>query len=299
MPRIIALEPFLAETLIRLGAGNSLVGVSHDAELAEGLVAQKVTVPKGGSTAGLSKILCTHEVDLKIISELSPDIIVTRLADETARARIELELRRVIGRDVRLGHYGPTSFETVLAFFSALARDTGLGDKGLELSNKIKAQVMVWGDNFYDRMKNKKVTFLSSVSPLVLGGLWIPDMIHLASAESQSPRDGKPGSKIEFKDITSFRPDVIVVAIAGAELKESMATFRVLEKLEGWEQIPAVKRGEVIFAEGKHLFSKPTPALLDAMGVLVSAIAGFESGYITPRDSFQRLRWMELHRDKY
>ncbi len=104
-------------------------------------------------------------------------------------------------------------------------------------------------------------------------------------------------TNIELK-IIAFHPDVIIVAPRGMELKASLASFKELSKLKGWEELPAVVRGEVIFTDGIKHFYNPTDGLVDSMAVLLSGIAGFESGYIAERDTFYRLRWLELHRHR-
>jgi ABC-type Fe3+-hydroxamate transport system substrate-binding protein len=75
-------------------------------------------------------------------------------------------------------------------------------------------------------------------------------------------------------------------------------TLKTLQEMNHWEDIPAVKRGDVVFAEGVALYS-PGPRFLDGAAVLVSVLAGLESGYITQRDEYFKLRFVELHRHKF
>jgi len=183
--------------------------------------------------------------------------------------------------------------------FERVGAEVGLGTAGCDLARRIRAQFMDWADNFYERTKNKRVTFLESVEPLRLGGLWIPDMSRFASAVSQEPPRGEIGRTVTWDEIVRFNPDVLIIAPEGCALNDSAKLFKRFEALAGWEAVSAVKRGEVIFAAGDGQFDRPGPRLREAMGVLVSAIAGLESGYITPRDVFYRLRWVELHRHRF
>ena len=95
-----------------------------------------------------------------------------------------------------------------------------------------------------------------------------------------------------------FRPDVIIVAPCGATLEESLRSLKELEAAPEWEDIPAVKRGEVIFYEGVELY-QPGPRFIKGVAVMVSAVAGLDSGYITKKDEFYRLRFVELHRHRF
>jgi iron complex transport system substrate-binding protein len=174
----------------------------------------------------------------------------------------------------------------------------GKAREGRELANRIKAQLMVWGDSFYDRMKNKRVTVLSSVSPLRVAGRWVPDIIKTASAQPQMLAVNELDAPTTWAEVATFRPDVLVVAPEGASLQESVKTLPTLERVAQWSDLPAVKRGEVIFCEGTGLY-RPGPKILTGAAVLFSAIAGLESGYITKRDEFFRLRFVELHRHRF
>jgi iron complex transport system substrate-binding protein len=91
---------------------------------------------------------------------------------------------------------------------------------------------------------------------------------------------------------------VIVVAPVGFNLSESVKTFSKVVTLPEWESLPAVKRGEVIFAAGDALY-RPGPRLVKGAAVLISAIAGLDSGYITERDEYFKLRYLELHRHRF
>jgi iron complex transport system substrate-binding protein len=110
---------------------------------------------------------------------------------------------------------------------------------------------------------------------------------------------GQAGREVTWDEIVAFKPDVIIVAPRGFDVNASARLFKRFEKLPGWEDVSAVKRGEVVFAPGLGLFDRPGPRIRDAMAILISAIAGLDSGYITPRDSFYRLRWIELQRHRF
>jgi iron complex transport system substrate-binding protein len=170
--------------------------------------------------------------------------------------------------------------------------------EGYDIASRVKAQLMDWGSNFYDRMKNKKVTVLSSITPLAVAGLWIPDVVKLFSGKPQCDEVGEPHAPTTWDEILSFRPDIIVVAPEGATVEQSVKTFKELQAVPQWEDIPAVKRGAVVFADGVNLF-RPGPRFVQGAAVLLSAMAELDSGYITKRDEFYRLRFVELHRHRF
>lgn len=308
--KLLSLEPFITELVTTFGAADSLIGVSHACVLPAGSHAVRVTDEsrrsrRGANPATLSLEECFNrfQLDLKQLRELRPDLILTTLPFERAGKEIEQALSTAlsgaIAHPVQVRSVSPLTFEQVLESYERVALLLGNKQRGTDLSHRCKAQVMDWADNFYDRMKNKRVSFITSIDPLTLGGRWLSDMIRLCSAVSQCQSVDLDDPRAEWWDILSFRPDVIVVSPRGADMKSALGAFKVLEKFPDWEQIPAVKRGEVVFTEGQHHFHNPGSGLIDSMGILVSAVAGLESGYITPRDSFFRLRWLEMQRHRY
>jgi iron complex transport system substrate-binding protein len=182
--------------------------------------------------------------------------------------------------------------------FEDIGKAVGRAREGRELAQRIQAQLMDWVDNFYERMRNKRVSVLSRLQPLSLAGEWIPTLIELASAEPQFIVAGEPDRATTWRAIADFRPDVILVAPRGLTLAESVKALAALEKIPEWQQIPAVKRGEVIFSDGSRLCA-PGPKFVQGAAILFSGIAGLESGYITKKDEFFRLRFLELHRHRF
>lgn len=308
--RIVSLEPSVTALLISLGLGEQLSGVTADCILPPELSGlPKVTLPdtSKSSDAYIYPELSRRVMDLAAIRDIRPDLIIGSLYKPKLAAlpvreeiiHVQAQLSVQLRLEVKFASFAPRTLEEVYSELKALTALLKIPARGVELSGKIKAQIMNWADNFYERIKNKKVSFLSSIQPLRLAGYWMPDMIQLLSAQSQNHLAGTEDKDIRWEELLGYRPDVIVVAPRGFDLKQSMAAFKEIEKFSDWESIPAVKRGEVIFCEGREHFYQPAVNMIDSMAILVSALAGFESGYITPRDTFYRLRWLEMQRHKF
>jgi iron complex transport system substrate-binding protein len=307
--RIISLEPYITELILAFGLEKDLAGVSDKCVLPKEL-AELPRVYLNDNQIGPEKLLLPEisprALNLSAIKKAAPDTIIASvykspISEEVTREdilRLQANLSVNIGKEVKLISYAPRRLEEIFEGLKDLSRQLKVPHKGLDSAGKIKAQIMDWADNFYDRMKNKKVSFISSLNPFRLAGYWVPDMISMLSAHSQHANAGSGDKDIKWQDLLDYKPDVIVVAPRGYTLKESMGSFKTLENQIGWQDIPAVKRGEVVFADGTTTFYNPGNNIIDSTAILVSGLAGFESGYITPRDSFYRLRWLEMQRHK-
>lgn len=272
--RIVSLDPALTELILHLGAGAELTGVSARCAIDPKAVTQPLVLTGAGvSSSGdtlLREHLTTEPLDLESLRAAAPQVVIARVSDavvlpdepkgqgRTAAVQLEelrMRLCQWLGDDtVKLVAVRPTRLDQIYALLETVGTAISRKAAAHERAQRLKAQLMDWADNFYERTKNKKVTFLSSLAPFRLGGLWIPDMISLCSAVSQMRTPGLPHQATTWEEIVAFNPDVIVVAPEGMDLKTSMASFKELSRLPHWEDLPAVKRSEVIFTDGVEHF---------------------------------------------
>ena len=306
--RLISLEPFLTELVASVGLAQQLVAVSRQCDYPpEVKECYVVTRPRARGGGEILDAIGSEEVLWDTMRDLFPDVVLTRpisksltTADERKQQRLKLEtaVRNELKKEVTLLCYAPRTLGEVYEVYESLAADLGVPEQGKRIHNRVQAQLSAWVEGFYQRMKNKRVSVFSGVSPLRLAGLWIPDLVRFAGGIYQGNSDGVGSQDIGWGEVREFRPDVIVVAPEGVRLPQVLKTFKTLEQLPGWEDVPAVKRGEVYFCDGLHHFYRPSGRIMDTAAVLFSAMAGLESGYITPRDSFYKLRWAELQRHR-
>lgn len=303
--KIASLNPALSDLVLHFGGGELLRIVTNQCEYPAELtpperVTAQVEVLDVENVSGVVKALLPLRDKLR---EHGVDTILLMLSTskgdmESGLVALNQSLSTEIGSPIRVVGYDCRTLELILNSIERVAGTLGQKARGVAMSHNVKAQGMNWGDNFYERTKGKRISVIVSDQPYRLGGLWFPDVVKLASAHSQLETAGVEHRVVRWEEIVAYRPDVIIFAPQGRSLQESMSCFKVLEKLPNWDEIPAVKRGEVVFLAGDRSFFYPNQRLIDGMSYIFSAIAGFDSGYITERDSFRRLRWLELQRHK-
>jgi iron complex transport system substrate-binding protein len=281
-----------------IGEG-ALVGTVEESHIQPEYETKLLTVKQSSARKNVLEKLTRHPIDIDLMKETLPDCILTNLPEPELLPMLREELSKAFNRPIALFHHNPIRLDDVFAMFEELGKQLKVPDKGKLLASKVKAQMMDWSANFYDRMKNKRVTLLSTIEPFSLGGRWIPDMIRMASAHPQAMSGLKEDQAIDWKAVVAFNPDVIIIALKNLDFKESLKLFPRLGELPGWDKIYAVKRGDVFFTDGRRYFNTPTTKLIESMGILISCLAGFESGYITERDSSFKLRYLEMHRHKF
>lgn len=307
--RIVALEPFAAEILGAFGVGWNLVGTTHLEKPPENAKSVAVvTAPKGQEYKGLdrdelriSSSLCAYPVDVKRLVELLPDTILAQVRGVDKAEFIpwaERYLTTKAGRKVNIKDVGADSLDDVYRLIEELGSLVGGQVEARNLVNKIKSQIMTWAHSFYDRCRGKLVVVISELEPLIVEGRWFPDLLKALGARSIERDEKDLGKAITWEDVLAARPSTIIYAPENQSLERSVKGLQQLEALPGWDDLPAVKRGDVVFASGREIF-RPGPQFLKGAAVIVSAIAGLDSGYITERDEYVKVRYLELHRHRF
>jgi iron complex transport system substrate-binding protein len=307
--KIVSLNPCITEILYALHDGRKVFGVTHlcpappSGEWKPDIVTLPTQPGHSGSVerdklqGGLSVI----PVDIEKLRSVAPSVIVTTVVAENpddfcgfAQEYFQLHwMKNIRVKSIEIG-----SLNDLLDAYADLGILIGMGPTGRDRAQRIKSQLLDWGRNLYDRLRNKKTVVVSSVEPLEIAGCWIPDMVRLVSGRPMNPDVRELSQRITWEELASFAPDAIVVAPRGKSLEESVRYLRKLEEAPQWDSLPAVKRGEVVFSDGVRLY-QTGPQLLEGAGILVSAMAGLDAGYITKRDEFHRLRFVELHRHRF
>jgi iron complex transport system substrate-binding protein len=306
--KIASLNPDLTEILYALHDGAKVCGVTHLCPPAPGqLKPPIVTLPAAPGSSGnferdkLQSGLSSIPVNLEKLREVLPSTILTTVVSDNPHDFCGFAqgyfLQHWMAK-IRVHSLDIASLDEMFAAYVEVGVLIGMGPAGRDRAQRIKSQLLDWGRNLYDRLRNKKTVVLSSVQPLEVAGCWVPDIIKLVSGRPMNPDLRKISNPTTWEAIAEFGPDAILVAPRGKTVEESVRYLRALEDVPQWDSLPAVKRGEVVFSDGIRLYETGAK-LLEGAGILVSAMAGLDAGYITKRDEFHRLRFVELHRHRF
>ncbi len=307
--KIVALEPYALDILTSFGAGLNIVGSAHQVETPpNGAHVMLLTneqhqeSPYSESDARrLVQGITSKSLDLNKLKRVEPDIIFAAIRELDSVGFITWAqdyLRRELGREVKIKDISVNSLEAVYQVIQELGAFAGNRTEARKLASHIKAQLMYWADSFFDRCRGKQVVVLSQVDPISIEGRWFTDLIRMFGGKALDQMLERKHLGLTWSDVVAARADVIIVAPENGTINQSVELLPLLQALPGWDDLPAVKRGEVIFAPGVDLY-RPGPRFLKGAAIVASAMAGLDSGYITDRDEYFRVRYLELHRHRF
>jgi iron complex transport system substrate-binding protein len=110
---------------------------------------------------------------------------------------------------------------------------------------------------------------------------WVNDVLrHAGGVNPFEDRQGK-SAEIPDADIRSAAPDAVVMSWCG--VKEEKYRRDVVERREGWAEVPAVKRGR-IFPVTEAVLGRPGPRLVEGYRALARIVADCRSAPLANSD---------------
>jgi len=281
--RLVSLIPSATDILFELGLGDRLVGVSHECELPQEMPAlARLTAPRldpGRPSAEIDRSvrelvetsLGVYEIYAERLRALEPDLILTQDQCEVCAVSLEALEAAVcdwLGGTPKLLSLAPTTMDEILNDIQRVAALTGVPERGVACALGAKRRIEAVRAQAEERSVTPRVAFLEWISPLMDGGLWIPEMIETAGGIPVFGSTGQHSASLSAKALTDADPDVVVVAPCGFDLERTAAELPALEAIPGFERIQAVLQGRLALCDGNRYFNRPGPGIVDSLEIL-------------------------------
>jgi iron complex transport system substrate-binding protein len=307
--RIVSLHPFATDILDYCGVGWDLVGVTHVCSLPKNATKAKLLTSGGrdkfiASTKDLAQVaegLSGYELDVEQMIDCVPDFILTEVVHPDREKFIpwaEEVLYKALGKRIAIRHLNVQSLKALYGTMEEIGQLIGKRERAVKIVSEIQSNITEWVDSYTMLCKGKKVVVLSEASPCIVEAGWMDDLIRMFGALPLEGGEPSNCGEIPWTKVVTGRPDVIFVAPRNAFLNQSVRRLTALETAEGWEDLPAVKRGAVFFAPGTDIY-RPGPQFLKGLAALVSAMANLDRPIIPDQDDTYRIRHVEMYRHKF
>jgi iron complex transport system substrate-binding protein len=302
--RVCSFLPSATEILFALGVGGEVVGVTFECDFpaeAEG----KAIVVKGAMQSGLSPreiddaVRATvaeggslYFVEWELLETLRPELIVTQDLCRVCAISAPGVAREIgqLGSQPEVVSLSPHTLSDVFADIAVVGRAVGRVGEAEALVGTLRGRVEAVRGRV-ERLRaaaggkglRPRVLCLEWLDPLYQGGHWIPEMVELAGGEAVLAVAGEKSVRLRWEDVLAADPEVIVLMPCGYHLRETMEQVRT-ESWEanlpaGWQDVSAVRNGEIYAVDGTAYFSRPGPRLVDGLEILEAILGkrGFEN----------------------
>lgn len=283
--RIVSLLPSSTEILFAIGAGQHLVGVTHECDYPDEAKALPAltssALPSATGSAEIDRHVraslhagsSLYHLDAHLLERLAPDLIVTQELCEVCAVSyriVDRAAKRLTG-DPRIISLEPSSLEDVFANIALLGELTACSDGAQRLLASLRERVAILQSSANACTQRPRMLVLEWTDPPMSGGHWTPGLVELAGAQPVLGHSGANSQRLSWEAIAQADPDAIVVGPCGFDLEKTHAALSDLERCEAWTSLRAYRDGHVFPIDGNAYLNRPGPRLVDTAELLAQA----------------------------
>jgi iron complex transport system substrate-binding protein len=302
--RIVSFLPSATETLYELGAGNLIVGVTHECNYPYQARKKPQVIRPSFDPSRMSgrdidnKIVeLTHSgkdiyiVDENILKRVCPDLIVAQGLCEVC-SPFTKEINRAVSL---LGDHRPDvlvldphDLDDILVGIMEVAEKIGRVTEGRKLVASLQKRIDMVRSMKVKR--NPKVLCVEWIDPLFTAGHWIPQMVRYAGGENGLSSTGEPSRRMDIDEVVQLNPDTILLMPCGFGIEETLRELPALARNEKWKSLQAVKNGNVYTVNANAYFSKPGPRTIIGLEIMAKILHPDTSQHIrVPKGSYKKI----------
>ncbi len=280
--RIVCLLPSATEIVCALDLADSLVGITHECDYPEGIRNRPVLTAARIQARGLTsrqidhavtKSLSGHEgiytLDEKRLADLKPDLVLTQeLCDVCAVSYTEVKrAAKVLAAGSKVVSLEPTTIGEILGNVLTVGELAGRAEKASALVVGWRARLAAVR-NRAAKLPRPRVFMCEWLDPFYAAGHWVAEQVEIAGGTEIFGRVGELSVRVSMEEVAAGRPDVIVLCPCGfyaGDIERELASTRFPD---GWDDLPAVKNGQVWAVDASAYYSRPGPRVVEGAELL-------------------------------
>jgi iron complex transport system substrate-binding protein len=303
-PRIVSFLPAATEMVFALGAGDQLIGISHECDFPPDVKGKPVVVRPALDLQSMT----LREIDVAVaeqirsgaslylvnedlLCELKPDLILTQnLCQVCAPSGNDLaSALKLLHPTPEILWMSPHSLAGIFENIGELGQSLGLAseaDACVEECRRRLAQVTAKTARISTR---PRVFCMEWADPVYCAGHWVPEMVELAGGRDELARRGTDSVRMAWADVVAWAPEIVVFAPCGFNLEKALEQVSYLEKLPGWADLPAVRNQRAYVVDANSYFARPGPRVVEGTELLAHLIHPERFDWTGPGDAFQSI----------
>ncbi len=301
--RVVSLLPSATELLFAAGAGDLLVGRSHECDWPAAATRVPVltsariahTAAEGADAhvdqaaidaavrASMASGESLYRIDEELLRSLAPDVILTQDLCEVCSIDLRSveRIARTLPKPPRIVNLNPTTIWQVLDDLLAVGEAVSRSAEAQAAATTLRDRVWTASEQGTPFTDGPSVLFLEWCDPPFVGGHWTPELITLAGGRHPLNVAGAKSHVASADEIVASAPERVVVAPCGLPLAAVRAAMPALERCAWWNELPAVRAARamrggaagsaaalaspVMLVDGNQMFNRPGPRLVDAV----------------------------------
>jgi iron complex transport system substrate-binding protein len=297
--RVVSLLASATEIVCALGAGEMLVGRSHECDNPDWVRRLPPCSEPAFDVSGSSRAIDTevrrrlrsreplYHVHGELIRELRADLLITQSYCEVC-AVTPGDVQRSGEPNARQLALSATSLEEIFQSILRISQALGLEEKGEILVRRERERLDTVRKKA-ERFRRPTVVMVEWTDPLFAMGNWGPELVELANGELVLGKKGEYSSAIPAEQLRDADPEYLIVAPCGFNLERSLRELTVLERYPWWRELQAVRKGHVAFADGNLFFNRSGMTISQTAEIIAEILHGGQFGERT-----EGVRWRRI-----
>lgn len=304
--RIVSFLPSATELIYELGAGDDLVGVTHECTFPEKAKSKPRVIDSVFDSEKMSSLQINERVSElarsgqssfmvheEALRKADPDLIIAQgtCAVCSAHTNEVSVAMKILQNRPQVEVLDPHNIDDILASVIMIAKRIGRDKQGLELVDSLQRRV----DFVKSRQSRKKpkVLCIEWVEPFFTSGHWVPQMVEIAGGVNLISSEGEHSRKMTIDEIGSADPDIIVMMPCGFDTKRTISEcVSSLGSNQKWKMLGAVKNDNVYAVDANSYFSKPSIRAITGIEILAKIIHPDEfSDLVVPDGSYTKIKF--------
>jgi iron complex transport system substrate-binding protein len=264
--RIVSLTPSATEIVHALGLGDQLVGRTHACDFPTDVPDVPVVTLSDADAPERS-------VDAGLLARLEPDLVLTDGSED--RPVVDYaEISAIIGgwsREATLVALAPHTIEGILHSISTIGAYTEAEYEAVGLIEMLRERLVATGTRVRQPLRlgdRRRVVVLESLHPLLAAGRWVPEMVRHAGGWELLGREGEPAMATSWGALRDVEPQVLVLALRDTDARGAAVALSEAALPAWFDELEAVREGEFFAVDGRGLFARPGPRVVEGIAVL-------------------------------
>jgi len=289
--RIVSLLPSATEIVYALGLGGELVGRTHECDFPpESASVPIITADVGGSPTESGRDIhlrvagavhagsSLYRLDSEALAAARPDLILTQeLCDVCAVSYREVtqavrEIGRATGAETSVVSLEPTSVEGILNTISTVGAMAEAEDEAVGLIEILRERLGAIENRVLERrlsgLRPRRVVCLEWLDPPFAAGHWVPEQVRRAGGWDLLGTEGERSRETTWDAVREVDPEQLMLMPCGFDTTRTADEFERMARPEWFDDLGAVRRGEVFALDGSGYFSRPGPRIIDGIALL-------------------------------
>ncbi|MFF3457495.1 cobalamin-binding protein [Streptomyces sp. NPDC002730] len=299
--RIVSLLPAATDIVAELGLIDDLVGRTHECDWppaavesvpvvtaaefsADALSSREISDAVGGAAHSGSSL---YTLDTEALAALAPEVVLTQdLCDVCAVSYSGVSRAvRVLDGGPRVLSLEPGTLDDVLDCLVRVGELLGVRERAERRRSELRERLAAV-ERLTAQLPRPRVVAIEWLDPLWPAGHWVPEQIACAGGEPLLASPGEHTKPMEWDAVRAARPDVVLVLPCGFAPERTLRERDLLTALPGWDELPAVRNGEVWVLDGPAYFNRPGPRVVRGAEVLAHVLHSVRAGEpVTPLEA--------------